>query len=255
MRSIAEWILLSTLLLFVLLTCTLLGVAFHNHQRALDIVQNSTRAEQELLSLNGAGTVEGVLHQLQVARKELFDSNTTTFLFNLLVLTVVNLAVYLHTRSLEGLKLAEKKAQSSAAVASALGPLLEGEMVSSAVATPLFRAERLAIDLAVRARGATGSPAPDLRDAIKAVRLRLQDAADRRIGIERNMFACIEDAVNRIGPILKRVATAVPQSASELIQWNNECRVLLASNDFAGWHDSALANLKEKTEANATLLE
>jgi len=235
---LASLVLCITLIAFVCLTCAMLVLAAYNHHAALKVVEAGMMTER-------AAAADAIVNRLQLARKDLFDSNTTTFLFSLLVLTVVNLAVYLHTRSLEGLRRSEEVAAQAAAVSQVVGSAFEAALFSGSLSVLYARTERLADEM-FRAEANVSHP-PVLRDIFSMICEQLQQAKESRVGIDPVTYSGILDGSHRFVRTLKRLrdSQVVERGvADDLIGRSKRCMDLLLSFDFVACFKSTRSRLR-----------
>lgn len=245
-RSLADRILFITLAVFVCSTCAMLVLATYNHYAALKVVEAGLINEK-------AAAPDAVISKLQLARKDLFDSNTITFLFNLLVLTVVNLAVYLHTRSLDGLKRSEQLAAESAAIAQAVATAFETALFSSSLSVLYARTERLASEMARPETNASNPPV--IRDMFNMVCEQIQQAKDNRVGMDPITFSGILDGSHRLVRTLKRLRDSQlveKEVATDLLERNKRCMDLLVSFDFVACFKSIRGRLRSSSGESAS---
>ena len=252
LKSIIETSLTAAPLVVVAFTVAMLVWAFVNHRSALSycLLANTLAGRITVLDPQGKPlsqeAVNELLTKIEGARKELFDSNTITFLWSLLYIMGVSVAVYVYSRALESLRRVDKQTASFARKARGLVPLLESLKVSDVIAMLYGQVEQLVTLLLSR----PDNVAPVLRDTFTAIEERLGVVKKSELGLEPWLYdRLILDVAQRADLALARLAEGIqegpadPEVAQEMLKRSQRCLKLLQSREPVRRYATLLANV------------
>jgi hypothetical protein len=195
--------------------------------------------------------VNELLTKIEGARKEFFDSNTITFLWNMLFIVGVSVAVYVYSRALQSLRQVDRQTASLARKAQGIAPLLESLKVSDVIAMLYGRAEQLVSVLLSR----PGEVAPVLRDTFTSIQERLGAVTKSELGLEPWLYdRLILEVAQRTNSSLAKLAEPThdeptgSEIAHEMLERNQRCLKLLRSRDLVRRYDTLLANVRDLAE-------
>jgi hypothetical protein len=231
--------------------------AFVNHRSALDYCLRANTLGGRIQIVDPQGeplsqeAVSELLAKIEGARKEFFDSNTITFLWSLIFILGVNVAVYVYGRALKSLRQTEEQSASIARMVRQLVPLWKSLQVSDVIAMLYAQAEEGVASLASR----PNEVAPVLRDTFTAIEDKLGALTRPGLGLEPFCYdRLILDVAQRTHLALAKLARPTPEEpavseiAREILEQSQRCLTRLRSRDLVRRYDTLLANVNDLPE-------
>ena len=257
MKRMLDILILAMFVMILFFVITFVCAAFVNHVTTVRTSQDAFDDLKQTLAKDGDkdGTTnlrrvsrEDYLAQLKLAQKELFDTNTVSFLFQVLLLCLITIGAYLLERTHAGLKTAEMLTDHATKRISCIKPFLR----SVSAAQVLSSHYAVVHECAATIRGASvdvqGTLFPIMRDSFKQIKKHILEMREQQYGIEPSLYdSFILNAAEKTNQLLKPLAT--PQAdgnesdAAVLFATSQECLEYLTTAQFKERYQKLLDDL------------
>lgn len=278
MKKLEHWVLMIMFLMMVFISASVMIFAFCNHRMAIlmledtlcDIAENPTLtspAKPREISSEG----KAYIAELKSQSKAIMDSNTVSFLFQVLLLCIVTVAAYLLFRSYDALKIAQmnldeaqedlekteentREAQGSLKETLAtIRPFFEGASSSLAIASHYSNIQQMVAALYGAGHEERDALVSWIRDSFNGLEERLNTAKDKHHGIEPSLYDYfmldIADKIDKkLGGLPGTQEEREKSGIADLSARSERCLALLRSGKFEEWYTEKIAGLGRSSQ-------
>ena len=202
------------------------------YEQSLDDVEGMNRSQESKAS------VKSNIRSLKALAKEVLQTHTIAFLFQVFSVALLTGGAYLVARCETDVGESASRVRRIKVQVAHLGGFISNASVSVAlVGHALVAVERVCVLVKASKHEELTTQLAVARDLLRELRDHLAEASDKRIGIDKSQYVILLDEIRNILQMLKTVPADGRGRVSDLAALGEDCDRILKSSDFLGRYE------------------